>query len=184
MAELKYLDPEWGWWVTGLTDGEGCFYAGLTFRSKGTSSGKNVACVELTAEFSLGLRADDSAVIDILHEYFRGVGFIHRCDIRNCPSTRKYGLRPNPLVYYKVRTPKDLLDVVVPHFERFPLRTKKSRDFETWCRVLDFASLELLGHKGWLRRFPDKVAVLQGLCEDLKQGRAFAVPAFVGGGES
>jgi hypothetical protein len=26
------LDPATGWWVTGLTDGEGCFYAGLQFR--------------------------------------------------------------------------------------------------------------------------------------------------------
>jgi hypothetical protein len=182
MADARYLDPSWGWWVTGLADGEACFYAGLNYRSKAVKSGRQVDCVELQAEFSVTLRADDAAALLRLQEYFDGAGDMIFLKRSQAPSVKKYGLRPNPKVQYKLRRPDDLVGLVIPHFDRYPLRTKKGRDYGTWKKIVEFATSELIGRKYWLRRFPEKVDALQGMCDQLRDGRAFDESAMEFGG--
>lgn len=162
-----------GWWVTGLVDGEGCFYAGLNFRSKKTSAGNTVPCVELEARLEVALRADDCAVLDKVQAYF-GCGIVgNPISSAAAPSTLRQGIKANPKRHFRIRNPEDLVSIVIPHFEKFPLQSKKARDFEVWKSIVMFATAELIGHKGWLRRFPEKVETLQNLCVDLKDIRKY-----------
>lgn len=162
-----------GWWVTGLVDGEGCFYADLSFRSKVTSSGRSVQCVELVAEMAVALRADDRTALEKLEAYF-GCGKIQgKNSSRNSPSNKRAGIDPKPQFSFKVRTVDKLVRVVIPHFEQFPLQTKKSNDFLVWRKIVEFAATELKGYKGWLRHHPGKVDELGRMCADLKEVRKY-----------
>ena len=165
------------WWVTGLVDGEGCFYAGLSFRDKKSSSGDLVSCVNLVTELSIGLRADDRPVLDRIHDHF-GCGEIRwKRSANGCESTKRAGIvNARPQVTFKIRKLTDLVGVVIPHFEAFPLQSKKFRDFEIWKEIVRFAHAELSGSKGWLRRYPEKVDVLDRMCVALKEERAYRQP--------
>lgn len=167
-------DPATGMWVTGLTDGEGCFYAGLNFREKQTAAGRLVSCVELEAQFSVALRADDRKTVEALRPYF-GCGVVSfKKSVKDAPSTKKAGLKdPKPQVRFMVRKPSDLLSIVIPHFEMYPLRSKKANDFQVWKTIVSFAVSELVGKKGWLRQHPEKVEKLGSLCQQLRDGRKF-----------
>jgi len=168
MAELN------GWWVTGLVDGEGCFYAGLQHRNKKTSSGNTVACVELDIRLQVALRADDTAVLDRLPSYF-GCGIVTNKKFSiNAPSVVRLGLKGKPVRNFQIRKPQDLLDYVVPHFDKYPLQSKKSRDYAIWKDLLNYASDNLIGRKGWLRRFPNEVDLLGSMCEDLRSLRTYS----------
>jgi len=163
--------PIYGWWVTGLSDGEATFYAGLNFRPKRTKKGSLVDCVELDIRYAVALRADDAEVLLKLKEYF-GCGRITYRDTAKYPSNRKRK-QVNPQFLFQVRDPRELVASVVPHFERFPLQSKKVEDFEIWRAILVFATDELLGRKGWLRLFPDKVEHLREQCSKLSNVKKF-----------
>jgi hypothetical protein len=161
------------WWVTGLVDGEGCFYADLSFRTKVTSSGRSVQCVELVAEMAIALRADDRSALEKVQSYF-GCGVLQgKRSSRNSPSNLRAGINPQPQFAFKIRKVGDLVNLVIPHFEAFPLQTKKSNDFVVWEKIVEFAATELKGYKGWLRRHPEKVDELGRMCADLKEARKY-----------
>lgn len=164
-----------GWWATGLVDGEGCFYAGLQFRTR-PSAKKLVDCVEFQASLQVALRADDAEVLHKLRDVF-GCGLVRPKKFsRYSPSRVRQGQKdPKPQKVFIVRHPDDLLTKVIPHFEAFPLQSKKSTDFEVWSQIVSFAACNLLGRKGWLRRFPSEVQTLGEMCVGLKTSREFAV---------
>ena len=105
-------DDSFGHWLSGLTDGEGCF----SLRWAGDIT--DGPC----AEFAINLRADDVDILYIIQSYL-GCG-----NIGNLKQTRG----SNPCVSYRVRKAGDLAEIIVPHFEKFPLRAKKRHDFEIW----------------------------------------------------
>jgi hypothetical protein len=175
MAEILVTPgPIDGWWVTGLVDGEGCFYADLSFRTKKTKTGREVSCVELDAQFSVVLRADDGDTLIKLQQYF-GCGKVNwKASCVNAPSSIKAGMKdPKPQRRFMIRNVEVLSEVVIPHFEKYPLQSKKARDFETWKSIIEFSKSYLRGKKGWLRRFPERVVRLQGVCDQLRDGRKY-----------
>lgn len=162
------------WWVTGITDGEGCFSAGVSFR---VDTGRNgpFPKVDVNPKFSLALRADDEGVVEALRDFF-GCGAVY--DKAPSPALVarggvRGGTKPQKLLL--ICKLDDLIERVVPHFETHPLQSKKHRDFETWKEILLYVREHLSGTKGWARRFPDKIAHLQQLCNGLAQGRGFDV---------
>jgi len=156
------------WWVTGLTDGEGCFSAGVYFR-QGVGRRGPYAKVDATTKFSLALRADDQEVVYGLQAYF-GCGEVY--DKESSPALRHRG-HVHPQKIFMVCKLEDLIEKIVPHFEAYPLQSKKQRDFEAWKSVLSYIRENLSGTKGWARRFPDRVAHLQQMCLTLSRGRSF-----------
>ena len=74
---------------------------------------------------------------------------------------------------WEVRRPEDLITKIIPHFQSFPLQSKKGRDYVVWKKIVLFVAEELLGKKGRLRRFPEKVDEVQRLCANLRTGRSF-----------
>lgn len=107
------------WYVTGLTEGEGSFCVSFNFRKKLKVG------IETRPSFSITLSKRDKELIKALRDFF-GCG-----GIRFSRSDRCYK--------FEVRSIRDLVEKVIPHFETYPLQGAKKRDFELFkgiCKMV------------------------------------------------
>lgn len=160
------------WWVTGLVDGEGCFFASFRFRGGSQAfkgrGGKRYPSYEFGCRFIVLMRSDDIDVLQRLRDYFNA-GYV---------SVRKDGR----VAEYRVSKVRELEEKVIPHFEAHPLQSKKFRDFEVWREIVRLAS-SVKGLRGWWKEDVTKKAEVIDLCTRLREGRAFdaAVAKAAGG---
>ena len=116
-GERVPLDP---WFVSGLTEGEGCFCVSFALRSKLRTG------VEVRPSFSLSLNEKDLDLLTDLQTFF-GCGWI-----RESKADRTFK--------YEARAVGDLVDPIIPHFERYPLRGNKAKSFVAFadvCRMIE-----------------------------------------------
>lgn len=111
------VDDSFGYWLSGLTDGEGYFSAHIYQRQKYKT---------LLLQFIISLRSDDSAILHEIAETLK-VGYVHTYKRKNGNSQS---------VYIVIRT-ANLNNIIVPFFEKFPLKSKKSKVFEFWKQIVD-----------------------------------------------
>lgn len=102
-------------WITGFVDGEGCFYVGFT-RSKDLKTG-----IQVLPEFVVSQHTRSEYVLEGLKKYF-GTGVVRS----NGTDKRQY----------RVRSIKDLLEKVIPFFEKHQLKTTKRHDFQKFRSIL------------------------------------------------
>ena len=103
-------------YLSGYADGEGCFC--VTFnRSKRHKFGW-----EIRPSFSVSQNCDRSEVLVIYQQIF-GCG-----TIRPDRSDRTFK--------FEARSVSDLATRVIPHFERYPLRSSKQNDFERFAAIV------------------------------------------------
>lgn len=112
-------DDAFGYWFAGLTDGEGCFYCCTGIRRQ---DGRH----DLRIHFGLALRADDRPLLECIKKTLR-VGRIHEYAGKH----RKF-----PLAAYRIDSRHELTGVLIPLFDKYPLRSKKRRDYEIWRRII------------------------------------------------
>jgi hypothetical protein len=106
-------------WITGFTDGEGCFSISITQRQK------NNFGLDVQPSFSIGQKSHSKESLKKIQEYF-GCGFIR-------PSQK------DGMYKYEVRSIKDLVDTIIPFFNKNTLETAKLKDFhifEECCREI------------------------------------------------
>jgi hypothetical protein len=111
------LDP---WFVTGLTEGEGCFCLSFVLRATLRIG------VEVRPSFSLSLNEKDRDLLEDLQAFF-GCGWIRQS-------------RGDRTSKYEARSTRDLVGHILPHFEGFPLQGSKARSFvgfSTACRMIE-----------------------------------------------
>lgn len=108
------LDP---WYVTGLADGEGCFCIALALRDKMRTG------LEVRPSFSLSLNEKDLRLLTDVQAFF-GCG-----SIRESKSDRTFK--------FEVRSVGELLERIMPHFERYPLRGAKAESFRAFANVCE-----------------------------------------------
>ncbi|MCS7311216.1 MAG: LAGLIDADG family homing endonuclease, partial [Armatimonadetes bacterium] len=114
--EVKMLDP---WYVTGLTEGEGCFSVSFNIRERLSVR------IETRASFSLSMNRRDLELLKKLHQFFACGG------IRFSKADNTYK--------FEVRNLTQLVEMVLPHFRRYPLQGAKAQDFEKFeeiCRMM------------------------------------------------
>ena len=104
-------------YITGYVDGEGCFT--VTFNQKA----KALLGWELRPSFSVSQNEDRRQVLDIIKEYF-GCGYIRR-DYHD------------KTVKFEVRDHNNLVQKVIPHFDKFPLLSSKQKDFELFRKICE-----------------------------------------------
>lgn len=105
-------------WLSGFTDGEGCFRLKADPRTVGNH-------LQLCAEFCIGLRADDVETLHLIRSYL-SCGRIY-------VDQRYYTAQQTaPKSTYRVSRTRELIERVIPHFDNFPLVAKKKRDFAIW----------------------------------------------------
>ena len=102
-------------WVVGFVDGEGCFHIGINKNSDMKLG------VQVLPEFTVVQHKIDEQVLHGLKAYFE------------CGVVRKnHGTR----LAYRVRGQANLLQKILPFFEKHQLKTKKRVDFAKFRRVV------------------------------------------------
>jgi hypothetical protein len=103
MTNNKNLTP---WFLVGFADGEACFRISIYKNSK-CKTGWGIIPI-----FAIHLHSKDILLLQHVQLYF-GVGTI------TLSKTRDSAL-------YSVGSIKDLINVIIPHFDKYPLLTKKN----------------------------------------------------------
>ena len=130
------VNDAFGYWFSGFFDGEGC----LTMSGQGRM-GKKGVIRRRDLGVSISLREDDAGTLEYIQNEIKTGKLSH--------AKRK----PNPLkpkwhkaVAFRISNLKDLAEIVVPLFEKYPLHTKKAKEFEIWkVLVIDQYVLTLGG---------------------------------------
>lgn len=113
-----------GAWLSGFTDGEGCFRLGFYKRLP-------------YARFHISLRDDDSSILELIRSFF-GCGTPVMHHKKSARKTRPISDKEAPTASYGVKNIQSLHDVVIPHFVNYPLLAKKGNDFIIWSDAVRF----------------------------------------------
>lgn len=121
------MDDGFGHYLAGLTDGEGNFHSK---KNKGIPGG---------FAFRIILREDDLPILQEIQQHL-GIGVLYYRDVLtnivNWNPRWQSSVRRNQWAYL-IQSSVDLVRVVVPHFDRYPLRAKKRFQYEEWrCQLL------------------------------------------------
>jgi hypothetical protein len=106
-------------YISGYVDGEGCFTVSIAPRPT------LLVGWEVRPGFSVSQNGDRAEVLHVIASYF------------GCGSIRPD--RSDKTLKWETRRLEDILDRVVPHFERYPLLSGKRYDFDRFasvCRVM------------------------------------------------
>lgn len=102
-----YLDP---WFVTGFSDGEGCFNISIT------KSKSNIIGWQVQIRFIIELNIKDIDILYKIQNFFGGIGKI--------TFTQK-------VARFAVFGINDIM-IILNHFDNYPLQSAKQRDFYLW----------------------------------------------------
>ena len=121
--KAEAVEPDFGNWLAGFVDGEGCFII--------SQNGQGARF----CAFSLSLREDDFPIL---------VEIQQRTGLGNARMQHPRSHR-DPFAKWGVSSKVDCL-ALVGIFERHPLRAKKRRDFEIWAEAVRFWSDRMSGN--------------------------------------
>jgi hypothetical protein len=102
-------------YISGYVDGEGCFTVSIAPRAK------LLVGWEVRPGFSVSQNGDRAEVLHAIKAYF------------GCGSIRPD--RSDQTLKWETRRLEDILERIVPHFERFPLLSGKQYDFVRFASV-------------------------------------------------
>lgn len=133
------LDPNW---VTGFVDAEGCFSIIIEI--------SNSLKWKVRASFEINLHEKDKEILYKIQSFF-GVGAIyHR------PDKKKSVYRVTNVNYIK--------DVIIPHFTKYPLISKKRIDFLLWSEVIKLIlNKDHLTREGFLKILSYYASINKGM---------------------
>lgn len=152
-SNTNKLNP---WFVTGFTDGEGCFLINVRPKSN-RNSGYGVELV-----FRLHLHSRDRALLGKIRDFF-GVG-------RLTAVSENYA-------QYWVGALEDIL-VIVNHFDNYPLITQKWSDYQLFKQAVELVERkEHLTPEGLQKIVSIRAALNKGLSEDLRAAFPDVVPS-------
>jgi len=129
------------WYITGFCDGEAAF---TYSRSGGT----------FNLYFSVRQREDNKQIVEEIYQYLHCVGDLYR-EKESLP-TKNSGFS-KPAVYYRVARIHEL-KVIIDHFDKYPLQSKKKLEaYNVWrqmvihklenYRDIDYDKLKALAEK-------------------------------------
>lgn len=122
------------WWVTGLADGESSFTIQV-YRKSANHSWTVRFC------WVMALRSDDAGTLTKVQAVTGGA----------LSETRNKG--GNPKTVLQVFRHEDL-ERLIDHFTKYPLQSKKARDFQVWARAF--------------REWVDSPRVVRGKCANAR----------------
>ncbi|OSX56128.1 hypothetical protein POSPLADRAFT_1160921 [Postia placenta MAD-698-R-SB12] len=112
---VKTLNP---WFVSGFADAESSFSTSIYKNNKLTTG------YRVKSSFSIGLNQRDSFILYQVQEFFGGIGTIRLDKTANA-------------VKYSVDNLKDLRNIIIPHFKKYPLITQKAADFILFEQIVE-----------------------------------------------
>lgn len=108
------IDP---WFITGLFDAESSFVVTI-LKNPRYKTGWNVQ-----ARVQIKMHERDRDLMTQIQKFFGGIGYISN------PNK-------NTTVEFRVSTMKDIVNVIIPHFDNYPLLTKKYSDYVLFKNIL------------------------------------------------
>src|SRR6266540_1621991 len=108
-------------YISGYADGEGCFTVSISPRAK------LLVGWEVRPSFSVSQNGDRAEVLHVIQAHF------------GCGSIRPD--RSDKTLKWETRGLDDLVERVIPHFERYPLLSGKRLDFERFASVCRLAAV-------------------------------------------
>ncbi|WKZ25511.1 MAG: LAGLIDADG family homing endonuclease [bacterium] len=108
-------------YITGLTDGEGCFYIGIRL-PKGPFK-----TVRVEPHFYIKLRGDNLPLLEEVRKTLKCGAIYYQNEKR---------INHSACYRYEVNNIKDLKEILVPFFEKFPLLGVKQKDFLIFKEVV------------------------------------------------
>ena len=101
------MDP---WFIPGLLDAE-CSFVVTILRNPRYKTGWNSQ-----ARIQIKMHEKDRDLVLKIHKYFGGIGYVSK------PNK-------NLTVEFRVSTVNEITNVIIPHFDNYPLLTKKYYDY-------------------------------------------------------
>jgi len=133
------LDPDW---VTGFVDAEGCFSVIIEI--------SEILKRKVRISFEINLHEKDKYILYKI-KYFFGVGAVY---IR---SDRK-------LAVYRVTNVNYIKDIIIPHFTKYPLISRKRIDFLLWSKLVDIIlNKDHLTEQGFLKTLSYYASINKGM---------------------
>lgn len=117
MSQTPVLKKNLAVYLSGYTDGEGSFCVSFSPRKK------LKARIEIRPSFSVSQNRDRAEVLTLFKKYF-GCGFIR-------PD------RSDKTLKYEVRSLRDLVFKIIPHFRKHQLISHKREDFEKFAQICE-----------------------------------------------
>ena len=108
-------------WIVGYIDGEGCFCVSV-IKNNTTKSG-----YQIFPEFVVTQGAKSLSTLELIKKYFQ------------CGSiwvNRRHDNHKENIYRYCVRSRKDLVERIIPFFEKYSLKSAKRDDFEKFNKVI------------------------------------------------
>jgi len=122
-------------YITGFVDGEGCFSVSFTKRSKLNTG------IEVRPSFSVSQKKFSLDLLKKIHEYF------------TCGAIR-YS-KSDGVYKYEVRSLSDITLYIIPHFQKYPLLTAKSKDFDLFVQICQMMTANLHRNHEYLAKIID-----------------------------
>lgn len=108
-------------WIVGFIDGEGCFSVSL-HRNPTTRLGWQIMPEFVATQGEKSLKS-----LQKLENFF---------ECGNIFINRRYDNHRRNLYRYCVRKRSDLIDIIIPFFQKHKLQTSKHKDFELFAKVV------------------------------------------------
>lgn len=144
---IDILNPNF---ITGFTDAEGCFRVKIS-----KSKERKVGWV-VEPRFQIGLDKKDLVILQFIQKTFKGVGTITKMG-----ASRGW--------MYRVSSIKDFNEIIIPHFDKYPLITSKKVDYELLKKVIALINQkEHLTEKGLKSIVSIRASINLGLPDNLK----------------
>jgi hypothetical protein len=156
-------DPPTGYWLAGLIDGEGCF------RIQKNKSRKSRGPVTYATSFALKLRDDDEPILREIIAH-TGVGRFSR-DANRTGNSR-------PCAIWHVDAQRDCA-ALVELLDRYPLRTRKARDYAVWREAVVYWLSTPRGNRWHGPRDYSRMAELQVDLAEAREYRKGVMPSVV-----
>lgn len=134
------------WYITGFSDAESSF--GVQVQKRG----KNWVII---ASFAVCLHNKDETLLKLIQSYFGGVGGFSQS---------------NNSIIYRVSSLKDINNVIIPHFDKYPLLTQKRADYILFKSVVQLMNnKEHLTSEGLVKIISIKASINNGLSSTLTE---------------
>jgi hypothetical protein len=142
------------WFITGFTDGEGCFRISLTKRD-------NLVGWRVQLFFQIALHQKDKLLLENLQNYL-GVGKIYKSG--------------KDMLQYKIQSLNEI-EIILNHFDKYPLISQKRADYELFKEAYNIVlNKEHLTNKGLRKIIALRASLNLGLSEELKTAFPDIIP--------
>jgi LAGLIDADG endonuclease len=144
------------WFITGFADAESTFTIIID------KNIKRLAGWRVQAKFQIGLNYRDLDLLLQIQQFFGGIGSIGKS---------------GNIAFYSISSIKDLTNIIIPHFELFPLLTQKRADFLLFKQIVEKIKIkDHLTKEGLLQIINIKASMNLGISDNIKDNFNNIIP--------